>query len=169
MQKQIDTLIEDIKKDYVKWQEACCGKNRAVNQRMIEEFNDGFSVAEGSKYIKILKSGSVWGFIVKGDNDKKFRKGDILKPAGWATPARNKARGNILDGEYSISWTGPNYLRQDKMKKVRTLQKPKQRNFYAAAVHDPSSPFRPKTIPNKRDEKLFRKRKHKGKYDDEAT
>jgi hypothetical protein len=54
--------------------------------------------------------GSAWGFIVKTDTDKKFKKGDILKCAGWSAPARNKARGNVLDGNYPINWTGPLYL-----------------------------------------------------------
>ena len=41
---------------------------------------------------------------------KKFKKGDILKAAGWNAPARNAARGNILDGGYAINWTGACYL-----------------------------------------------------------
>ena len=44
------------------------------------------------------------------DNDKKFKKGDLLKPAGYDKPARNAARGNILDGGFGIQWTGPLYL-----------------------------------------------------------
>ena len=44
---------------------------------------------------------------------------------------------------------------------------PKTRNFFAAAVRDPNGPFRPKTIPNKKnDPKIHRKRKHKGRNDD---
>ena len=68
-------------------------------------------VKVGQKYIKIIRENSVWGFIVNTDNDKVFKKGDILKAAGWNAPARNAARGNILDDDYYINWTGPLYLR----------------------------------------------------------
>jgi len=79
--------------------------------KMNEEYVNSFEVKCGSKYIKILSGSSVTAFIVGTDKDKKFKLGDILKPAGWAAPARNKARGNILDGGYSINWTGPLYLK----------------------------------------------------------
>ena len=83
----------------------------SFNDEMKANFADGISVEYGRKYIKVIKTlGSqrmVWGFIVGVDNDKKFKLGDILKPAGWKAPARNAARGNILDGGYPINWTGP--------------------------------------------------------------
>jgi len=79
--------------------------------QLIEEFNESISYSVGQKYIKIVKGGSVWGFVVNTDKDKKFRKGDILKAASWAAPARNAARGNVLDGGYSIACTGPHYLK----------------------------------------------------------
>ena len=86
----------------------------SFNDEMKANFADGISVEYGRKYIKVIKTlGSqrmVWGFIVGVDNDKKFKLGDILKPAGWKAPARNAARGNILDGGYPITWTGPLYL-----------------------------------------------------------
>ncbi len=86
----------------------------SFNDEMKANFADGISVEYGRKYIKVIKTlGSqrmVWGFIVGVDNDKKFKLGDILKPAGWKAPARNAARGNILDGGYPINWTGPLYL-----------------------------------------------------------
>ena len=80
------------------------------NPAMCEEYTNGISVEYGRKYIKIITSrhgghASVWGFIVGVANDKRFRKGDLLNPAG------NAARGNILDGGYSINWTGPLYLK----------------------------------------------------------
>lgn len=110
MQNEIATLIEDIKADYLRWTSRNGTKELSdTNHRMIAEFNSGLSVEEGRKYVKIVKSGSVWGFIVK-ETEGKFRKGDILKAASWAAPARNHARGNILDGGYSICWTGPHYM-----------------------------------------------------------
>ena len=106
---QVQNLLDDIKADYAhlkRWT-----RDDDIRKSMIQRFNESLKYTIGKKYIKIIKDGSVWGFIVNTDNDKKFRKGDILKPMNWATPARNKARGNILDGGYNISWTGPSYLR----------------------------------------------------------
>ena len=51
----------------------------------------------------------------------------------------------------------------------RTKKKlPKQRNFYAAAVKDPSGPFRPRVVPTKMERIAARKLKHKGRDDAEA-
>jgi len=113
MQNQIDTLIETIKEDYLKFMTR--GGTRVladVQDAMVEEFNNGLGYKEGKKYIKITNrnGSSVWGFIVKGEDDKKFLKGDLLKAAGFNAPARNKARGNIVEGGYTVQWTGPNYL-----------------------------------------------------------
>ena len=81
-----------------------------TKKKMNADFIDGFDIRYGKKYIKIVCNNSVAAFVVGVDNDKKFKKGDILKPAGYAAPARNAARGNILDGNYPINWTGPMYL-----------------------------------------------------------
>ena len=122
MNTEMATLLENIKKDYLNWtsvRTALANHGRSeltdINKSMIAEFNDGLTYKTGSKYIKIITGSagggsSVWGFVVNTDNDKKFKKGDILKPAGWAAPARNAARGNIIDGGYTIRWTGPLYL-----------------------------------------------------------
>ena len=90
--------------DYNNW-----SRNEA-SEEMKKEFADGFVVKKGKKYIKILSGTSAWGFIVNTDDDKLFKKGDLLKCAGWAAPARNRARGNVLEGNYGIDWTGPLYL-----------------------------------------------------------
>ena len=78
----------------------------------VVEFAESIQFEEGRKYLKVTKKlgtqTMVWGFIMKED-DKKFKKGDILKAASWSAPARNKARGNIFE-EYDVRWTGPNYL-----------------------------------------------------------
>jgi len=106
MQLFINQLVADIKADYARW-----GKNLTLaRQEMIDDFNARIRVTEGKKYYKVIQGTSVWGFIVKEDGGK-FRKGDILKAAGWNAPATNSARGNIIDGGYSIQWTGPMYLR----------------------------------------------------------
>jgi hypothetical protein len=34
----------------------------------------------------------------------------LLKAAGYNAPARNRARGNIVEGGYTVQWTGPLYL-----------------------------------------------------------
>ena len=81
-----------------------------IRINMNEEYVDGLTFKRGSKYIKVISRDSVSSFIVATENDKKFKKGDILKCAGYSAPARNKARGNVLEGNYPINWTGPLYL-----------------------------------------------------------
>lgn len=106
MQNELNTLLDAIRADYASW------SGRAnIPQSMIEDFNRGLRIDEGSKYIKIVSGTSVWGFIVKTDRHPKFQRGDILKAATWAAPATNKARGNVLTGDLSwVRWTGPRYL-----------------------------------------------------------
>ena len=89
----------------------------------LTEYNTYTSYA-GQKYIKIItdtgNQKSVWGFI----NAKEFKKGlagitflegDILKAAGWKTPALNAPRGNLFNGydinPNSMRLYGPDYLR----------------------------------------------------------
>jgi len=107
MQDQINTLIEAIKTDYDRWSDRRPNDGYGdIKDKMVLEFNEGLTVKAGKKYIKIMSNSSVWGFVVNVDNDKQFRKGDLLKAASWAAPARNFARGNILDGGYNVQWTG---------------------------------------------------------------
>ena len=73
----------------------------------------------GQKYIRIYseENGSMksaWGFINKKDFNH-FKKGDVLKCAGWNTPALNAPRGNLFEGyeiyPNSMRMFGPDYLR----------------------------------------------------------
>ena len=110
MNTEMDALIENIKADYLNWTSGTKTDTRIdsdINKRMIAEFNENIDYKMGNKYIKVFsREGSVWGFVVNTDNDKKFKKGDILKAAGYAAPARNFARGNIIEGGYTVRWTG---------------------------------------------------------------
>ena len=113
----LEAGIEAIKKasieDYNQWT-ADWGNNFNIRDDFQKEFAEGLSHSVGPKYIKVIKRSdtqpSVHSFIVATDSDSKFRKGDVLKPAGWKTPARNKARGNVFDGDFPMQWTGPLYL-----------------------------------------------------------
>ena len=109
----LDTLVELAKEDYRKWSEMSSKFDGASHSRlkikedMIADYNRRISYSAGSKYVKVVTGNSVWGFVVRVHNDKKFRFGDILKPAGWATPARNFSRGNVVDRDFrGVSWTG---------------------------------------------------------------
>ena len=76
----------------------------------LKNYESKTSVRPGKKYIKVVQDTGVFCFIVKEDF-KHFKKGDILKAAGWNAPALNSPRGNVLSGNYAIQWTGPLYLK----------------------------------------------------------
>lgn len=107
MEQEVQKYLDLIKADYAQWQ-ALSKKDpdqRKIAEDMVEEFNLGLRVQPGNKYIKVIQRNSVHSFIVTKD-DGKFRKGDVLKAASWAAPARNFARGNILTGTAQPRWTG---------------------------------------------------------------
>ena len=95
--KMIDAMVVDYSKGN-------------TNERMFNEYKDGFKTIVGQKFIKITNNNGVKAFVVKADGGR-FKMGDILKPASWRAPAKNSARGNVLEGGYAIQWTGPLYLR----------------------------------------------------------
>lgn len=101
MVEGMNGLLEAIETDYRVWIERA---GRDPSDRDL-----GLDYDIGSKYIKVSKqTGSqrtVWGFVVNTESDKKFKKGDLLMSASWRAPARNFARGNILEN-YKVRWTG---------------------------------------------------------------
>ena len=116
MRNEIEKVLETMREDYIRWSDRSKLFNHdasRLNDEMIENYCNGLRVEENRRYWKITGTNgggsqvSVKGFIVKA-GDKKFREGDMLKPAGWAAPARNFARGNVLDGTGfdNARWTG---------------------------------------------------------------
>ena len=109
----VEAMMEHMRDDYRGWSGRCARHDEAshskseIRTRMDEEYADGLSYSTGSKYIKVTSKNSVSAFVVNTTTDKKFSFGDILKPAGWAAPARNFARGNVLDRTFGhVRWTG---------------------------------------------------------------
>ena len=105
----IGKMIDAMVTDYGKFNSSH-NKNDTVRNDMFEEYKNGFKEIVGQKFIKVTNNGSVKAFIVKADGGR-FKMGDILKASSWRAPAKNRARGNVLEANYSIQWTGPLYLR----------------------------------------------------------
>ena len=107
----IKNLMAGAKLDYERWST----KNgleelKGYSKEQVETWDNKTKVMPGKKYIKIVQDTGVFCFIAKEDF-KHFKKGDILKAAGYNAPALNSARGNVLTGNYAIQWTGPLYLK----------------------------------------------------------
>ena len=89
MKKELETKIVQLCKD--------------IERQHFEDFPSlkdySVSFKAGRKFCKIIISNpgqSVWGFI--NLSHEKFAEGDVLLAQGWAGPALNKARGNVLNG-----------------------------------------------------------------------
>jgi len=102
-------MNEDIKSDINKF------LDKLNKQFPEQEYTTDF---KGGKYARIVQQSrkysgnrSAWGFVAMEDNPSKgFKKGDLLKAAGFNTPAKG-ARGNILDGTAKYDKWSPVYLR----------------------------------------------------------
>jgi hypothetical protein len=102
-------ISEDIKSDINKF------LDKLNKQFPEQEYTTDF---KGGKYARIVQQSrkysgnrSAWGFVAMEDNPSKgFKKGDLLKAAGFNTPAKG-ARGNILDGTAKYDKWSPVYLR----------------------------------------------------------
>jgi hypothetical protein len=100
LNKGVQAYVEHLQNDY----------NSKGGQQFIE-----FYYEVGRKYVHIImnhvgqfsagqRSSHSWVMIA---DDKKFKRGDILKSATWRGPARNFNRGNVLCGGFKhIRWCG---------------------------------------------------------------
>tara|TARA_B100000963_G_scaffold195085_2_gene169843 strand:- start:83416 stop:83766 length:351 start_codon:yes stop_codon:yes gene_type:complete len=116
MKKELKVLVEQLCDDltnamHEKWEHSrgVTTHNYSVGQKYIRIF----SVEDGQPR-------SAWGFINKKEFQKgatgiTFKEGDVLKCAGWNTPALNAPRGNLFQGyeiyPNSMRLYGPDYLR----------------------------------------------------------
>ena len=118
MKEQIEIVLEVMRESYRQRNKnsqtvtTILGEDWLKEQE--EDFSNGLVAVEHRRYWKIISycdskmhHGSVRGFIVKA-GDKKFKEGDMLKASGWSAPARNYARGNVIDGTgvAGTRWTG---------------------------------------------------------------
>ena len=126
--KQVTKQFTDIKdgiKNLIKAANADYCDNRSyvsegkteIRTKMEEQFKNGWTIKDGKKYIGIYKTlgnqSSIWGGVVKEDSaNGLLKKGDILKAAGYGTYTMVGAgkRGNVLEGNFGVVWTGANYL-----------------------------------------------------------
>ena len=106
----IKNLMAGAKQDYQRWSSNAHGEQSQWAKDSVADWDNKVKVTQGKKYIKVVHDTGVFCFIAKEDF-KHFKKGDILKAAGWNAPALNSPRGNVLTGNYPIQWTGPLYLK----------------------------------------------------------
>ena len=113
----VKNMMSGAKDDYVRCSTSNGTKElTGYSKYQVDKWDSLIKVSQGKKYIKVVRENGVFAFIVKEDF-KHFKKGDILKPAGYNAPALNSARGNVLTGNYMIQWTGPLYM--DSQRRLR--------------------------------------------------
>ena len=107
----IANMMAGAKEDY-KQMSTSYGKKELTgySKEQVDNWDNKTKVKFGKKYVKIVQDTGVFAFVIKEDSGR-FKKGDILKAAGYNAPALNSARGNVLTGNYNIQWTGPLYLK----------------------------------------------------------
>ena len=105
----IKNMMSGAKDDYKRWSTNAHGEHSQWSKDSVAAWDSKTKIYPGKKYIKVVQENGVFAFIVKEDF-KHFKKGDILKAAGYNAPALNQPRGNVLTGNYMIQWTGPLYM-----------------------------------------------------------
>ena len=111
LEEGIKNLMAGAKADYVRMSTSDGRKElTGYSLEQTNKWDSNTKIMPGKKYIKVVQENGVFAFVMKEDSGK-FKKGDILKAAGYNKPALNQARGNVLTGNYPIQWTGPLYLK----------------------------------------------------------
>ena len=113
----IANMMAGAKDDYIRMSTSN-GKKELVgySKEQVDNWDNKTKVSMGKKYIKIVQDTGVFAFVMKEDSGH-LKKGDILKAAGYNKPTLNSARGNVLNGNYYIQWTGPLYM--DSQRRLR--------------------------------------------------
>ena len=106
----IANMMAGAKDDYIRMSTSGGKELTGYSKEQVDNWDNKTKVSEGKKYIKIVQDTGVFAFVMKEDSGR-FKKGDILKAAGYNKPALNSPRGNVLTGNYAIQWTGPLYLK----------------------------------------------------------
>ena len=112
----ITNMMLGAKDDYIRMSTSGGKELTGYSKEQVDNWNNKTKVSEGKKYIKIVQDTGVFAFVMKEDSGH-LKKGDILKAAGYNKPALNSARGNVLNGNYYIQWTGPLYM--DSQRRLR--------------------------------------------------
>ena len=113
----ITNMMLGAKDDYIRM--STMGGKRELtgySKEQVDNWDSKTKIKEGKKYIKVVQDTGVFAFIMKEDSGH-LKKGDVLKAAGYNKPALNAARGNVLNGNYHIQWTGPLYM--DSQRRLR--------------------------------------------------
>ena len=109
-------MMNGAKHDYIKMSTMGGKELTGYSKEQVDNWDNKTRVSEGKKYIKIVQDTGVFAFVMKEDSGH-LKKGDVLKAAGYNKPALNAARGNVLEGNYHIQWTGPLYM--DSQRRLR--------------------------------------------------
>ena len=113
----ITNMMLGAKNDYIRM--STMGGKRELtgySKEQVDNWDNKTKIKEGKKYIKVVQDTGVFAFVMKEDSGH-LKKGDVLKAAGYNKPALNAARGNVLEGNYHIQWTGPLYM--DSQRRLR--------------------------------------------------
>ena len=112
----IVNMMTGAKDDYIRMSTSGGKELTGYSKEQVDNWDNKTKISEGKKYIKVVQDTGVFAFVMKEDSGH-LKKGDVLKAAGYNKPALNSARGNVLNGNYHIQWTGPLYM--DSQRRLR--------------------------------------------------